>query len=146
MAGFFPRRATQTLLWTLGALASLSIHQAGYAEDIQGGSDDRALRPRVLMDNALPVSHIAPGHGGAVGATVTQASARLGGLQAAPMPDEDSSAPAEAVSTDPSLRPAFFGRKTTFKGDGFMHGSDIESDQAHRQKPTGGLSLNIPVQ
>lgn len=119
---------------------------AAQAADGDTDRSDRALRSHVMTDNAVPVSRIAPGRVQVVTSATASAHAQLAGYQSAPLPDEDSQAPAEAVSADPSVRPAFFGRKTTFKGDGFMHGSDIETDQAHRQKPSGGLSLNIPMQ
>lgn len=128
------------------ALATPLAAHATPAADDQPGPADHALSARAMMDNAVPVSRIAPGQVQVVTSATRPAHAQLAGYQSAPLPDEDSQAPAEAVSTDPSVRPAFFSRKTTFKGDGFMRGSDIETDQAHRQKPSGGLSLNIPMQ
>jgi len=97
----------------------------------------RTLAPLTVDEAALPAR-----------ALVMPASAHA--LRPAPMPDQDVEAPgltrdALAAQKEASLSPSFYARKAQFAGDGFAAGSTLDEEHASRERPGGGMALNIPM-
>ena len=68
------------------------------------------------------------------------------GYAAAPMPNQDASAPRIAEAQGPEVAPAMIGGKTTsFRGDGFMPGSTPQTAQQPKKMPLPGISLKVPL-
>ena len=70
----------------------------------------------------------------------------INGYAAAPMPNQDASAPRVAESQGPEVSPAFIGGKTTgTRGDGFVPGSTPQVVQQPKKMPLPGISLKVPL-
>jgi hypothetical protein len=68
-------------------------------------------------------------------------------FQAAPVPDLDLSAPAQAQrNSGPQLSPDLFNERAYNSGQGYTPGSTIERQQQQRQLPVPGFNLKMPLQ
>jgi len=68
-------------------------------------------------------------------------------FQAAPVPDLDLSAPAQAQrNSGPQLSPDLFNGPVYNGGQGYTPGSTIERQQQQRQLPVPGFNLKMPLQ
>ena len=68
-------------------------------------------------------------------------------FQAAPVPDLDLSAPAQAQrNSGPELSPDLFNQRPYNGGQGYTPGSTIERQQQQRQAPVPGFNLKMPLQ
>lgn len=68
-------------------------------------------------------------------------------FQAAPVPDLDLSAPAQAErNRGPELSPDLFNQRAYNSGQGYIPGSTIERQQQQRQLPVPGFNLKMPLQ
>jgi len=68
-------------------------------------------------------------------------------FQAAPVPDLDLSAPAQAErNSGPELSPDLFNQRAYNSGQGYIPGSTIERQQQQRQLPVPGFNLKMPLQ
>ncbi len=67
------------------------------------------------------------------------------GYQAAPMPNDEVSAPAAAPKTGTRIGPKIFNQRAFNGGQGYVPGSTIEGQQEQRQKPIPGLNLDMPL-
>jgi hypothetical protein len=68
------------------------------------------------------------------------------GFAAAPMPNQDASAPRIANSKGAEVSPAMLGAKTNvYRGDGFMPGSSPLVAQQPKRMPMPGISLKVPL-
>jgi hypothetical protein len=68
-------------------------------------------------------------------------------FQAAPVPDIDLSAPAQAErNSGPQLSPDLFNQRAYNGGQGYTPGSTIENQQRQRQLPVPGFNLKMPLQ
>ena len=65
--------------------------------------------------------------------------------QAAPVPNEDVSAPPGAVQTEAQLAPKMLAPTTLFQGDGYANGSSQQGTLEHRKAAAAGLGLSVPV-
>ncbi len=72
--------------------------------------------------------------------------ASAGGFEAAPIPDEDATGPADQTKPSTELKPTLVSPKSLFSGDGFYHGSSQQSTLDARTPPAPGLGLSVPVQ
>ena len=70
----------------------------------------------------------------------------INGYAAAPMPNQDASAPRIVESQGPEVAPSMLGSKTTsFRGDGFISGSTPQVAQQPKKMPLPGISLKVPL-
>lgn len=67
--------------------------------------------------------------------------------EAAPMPDSGARGPvALQVPRGPELTPTMMGPKYTYQGEGFLHGSTVQSEQNRKVRPAAGFNLTVPLQ
>ena len=65
-----------------------------------------------------------------------------GSYRAAPMPDDNASAPVVTESGEMRLRPTMFFQKNHYDGDGYAAGSD---DHAKTVQPATGVAVDLPL-
>jgi hypothetical protein len=83
---------------------------------------------------------------GRFNATSPQTKLPTSGYEAAPMPNQDASAPRIAQSQGPEVAPSLLGAKSTgFRGDGFVPGSTPQVQQAPKKMSLPGISLKVPL-
>jgi len=149
--------ATAGLFW----LAVPSAHPQAHAETTPAAGTTAAPRPaphaelgRRLVDTTLPMASHTLRPLAVEDASISARSlvlpASAHALHPAPMPDQDVDAPgptrdALAAQKEASLSPSFYARKAQFAGDGYSAGSTLDEERASRERPGGGMTLNIPM-
>lgn len=64
----------------------------------------------------------------------------------APLPNPDITAPRRAESQGTEISPSLFNRRDQFRGDSFLKGDSVQSDQDRRMRPSAGFKLRMPLQ
>ncbi len=74
-----------------------------------------------------------------------QANGASGRFVAAPMPDQNASAPRQASPTGPAFGPGLFQHKAFYRGDGFTPDSSPQIAQQSKHLPLPGISMKVPL-
>jgi hypothetical protein len=97
------------------------------------GASPRRPAPILSPDENFPLPPVPP--------------AKPPAFQAAPVPDLDLSAPAQAErNSGPEFSPNLFNQRAYNGGQGYTPGSSIERQQQQRQLPVPGFNLKMPLQ
>jgi hypothetical protein len=97
------------------------------------GASPRRSAPILSPDENFPLPPVPP--------------AKPPAFQAAPVPDLDLSAPAQAErNSGPEFSPNLFNQRAYNGGQGYTPGSSIERQQQQRQLPVPGFNLKMPLQ
>lgn len=75
-----------------------------------------------------------------------QAGPGASGFSAAPLPNADITAPSSRQSAAASLRPSLFQPRNVYHGDGYVHGSTVQTEQEKRLRPAPGVNFSVPLQ
>ena len=117
---------------SIGRSVALAITVASLA--VGGAGPQRGATPLVIPQygDDVPVPSIPP--------------AQTFGYSAAPVPNGSLSAPEQRTTAGPKIQPHFFNQRAFNGGQGYVPGSNIESQQGQRQQPVPGINLNVPIQ
>lgn len=66
-------------------------------------------------------------------------------FQAAPIPDQDVSAPADRSKPDTTISPKLLSPRSLFQGDGYSYASSEQTTLDGRRTAAAGLGVSVPV-
>lgn len=78
-------------------------------------------------------------------ASIETDRAPIGRFVAAPMPNQDASAPRILGDAGPNVGPSMFQGKKNYRGDGFTPDSSPQINQQSRRVSLPGISLKVPL-
>lgn len=69
----------------------------------------------------------------------------VGRFEPAPTPNQNVTAPRPPAVTGTVVSPTMFRPASTYRGDGYTHGSSQQVTQEPRRMPLPGISLTVPL-
>ncbi len=122
--------------FTALTLLIASVSAASGMPTASAASQPATLAPEVIAPGELPALPV-------IRSDSTSFKISAGTYRAAPMPDDEASAPASgADDRQMRVRPTMFFQKSHYDGDGYAPGSD---DHAKAVQPATGLAVDLPL-